>query len=43
MEYNFLTNTNGKNSAKSPIDMLPYRMENDLSKVIGLADNYYEN
>jgi len=40
--FNFLTNSDGERHAKSPMDMLPYHMNNDLSEVIALSDAYYE-
>lgn len=39
--YQFLTNTDGIYPAKSPADMLPYLMENDLDKVLKLVGEYY--
>lgn len=42
MEYYFLTNTNGRTNAKSPMDMLPYTMPNDLNEIIKLSETYYK-
>jgi hypothetical protein len=39
--YHFITNTDGRTSAKSPMDMLPIEMPNDLALVIEEAENYY--
>jgi len=39
-QYEFITQTNGKFPAKSPMGMLPIRMENDLAKVIELVNAY---
>lgn len=38
--YNFVTQTNGKHPAKSPMSMLPLRMTNDMVEVIKLIDDY---
>lgn len=37
----FVTQSDGYNTAKSPIDMLPNPMENDLSEVDRLIRDYY--
>lgn len=42
MEYYYLTNSDGKRSAKSPMEMLPYNMLNDLAEVIKLSEEYYQ-
>ena len=42
MKYQFITNSDGINTAKSPRGMLPYKMDNDLSLVIKAID-VYEN
>ena len=39
--YQFLTNSDGIRTAKSPKEMLPRLMPNDLSKVIELSEKYY--
>lgn len=39
--YQFLTNTDGIYPSKSPTDMLPYLMENDLNEVIKKVEEYY--
>jgi len=40
--FNFLTNTDGTRHAKSPMDMLPFHVDNDLFEIIRFADKYYE-
>lgn len=40
-EHTFLTNSDGKCSAKSPMEMLPRTMPNDANKVINLIYDYY--
>jgi len=40
-EYLFITQTDGKTSAKSPKGMLPRELPNDLNKVLELAQEYY--
>ena len=42
MHYHFQTNTDGQNTAKSPIDMLDYMMDNDVNQVIERALAYYD-
>lgn len=42
MQYQFLTNADGKCTAKSPMEMLPYNMPNDLNEVIKLSEEYYK-
>ncbi len=39
--YSFITNSNGRNCAKSPEDMLEFRIPNDLSLVINRIKDYY--
>jgi hypothetical protein len=39
-EHSFITQTNGVHPGKSPIDMLPLRMPNDLNEVIKLIEVY---
>lgn len=44
-EYSFITNKcqgHTSISAKSPMDMLPETMNNDLAKMIELIENYYQ-
>lgn len=41
MEYVFVTNTDGYNSAKSPMEMLEYREPNDISEIIKKSKEYY--
>jgi hypothetical protein len=40
VEYEFVTQTNGKTPAKSPMEMLPLRMPNDMNEVIKLINEY---
>lgn len=40
-EYFFTTQTDGTNTAKSPIDMFPYEIPNDLQLIIEKIDEYY--
>lgn len=40
-QYLFITNSNGQNLAKSPIDMLPAEMDNDLKEVDCLIREYW--
>jgi len=42
MRYQFITNSDGINTAKSPKGMLPYKIDNDLSLIIKAID-VYEN
>jgi len=42
MQYEFLTNSDGIRSAKSPMDMLPVKMPNDLQEIINLSEIYYK-
>lgn len=39
--HRFITNNNGQNIAKSPIDMLPFEMDNDLAEVDKLIREYW--
>jgi len=41
-EYNFITKGDITRSAKSPMEMLPDRMPNDLAEVIKLSEEYYK-
>lgn len=41
VKYQFLTNTDGYNSAKSPMEMLDRKMGNDVNEVIKKAEEYY--
>jgi len=41
VQYEFVTRGDTTRSAKSPMDMLPEKMDNDLAKVIKLAEEYY--
>ncbi len=41
IKYEFVTNREGTILAKSPENMLPLRMENDINEVIKLAEKYY--
>jgi hypothetical protein len=40
IKYEFVTQTNGKTPAKSPMGMLPIRMPNDVAEVIKLINEY---
>jgi hypothetical protein len=40
VEHSFVTQTNGIHPGKSPIDMLPLRMPNDLKEVIDFINTY---
>jgi len=40
VNYQFVTQTNGKTPAKSPVDMLPIRMPNDLQLVLDAIKKY---
>lgn len=40
MKYQFVTNSDGVNTAKSPKGMLPYKMDNDLTLVLSAIDKY---
>jgi hypothetical protein len=42
MQYEFLTNSDGIRSAKSPMGMLPNKMPNDLQEIINLSEIYYK-
>lgn len=42
MQYEFLTNSDGIRSAKSPMGMLPVKMPNDLQEIINLSEIYYK-
>ena len=41
-EYNFITKGDITRSAKSPMEMLPDRMPNDLAEVIKFSEQYYK-
>lgn len=41
MKYSFITNTDGITTAKSPMDMLDYEMDNDLWQVIQRMESYH--
>jgi hypothetical protein len=38
--YNFITQSDGSNSAKSPRNSLPFKIENDFFKIFNLIDKY---
>lgn len=40
-EYQFVTNRKNNTTAKSPMDMLPIHMPNDLAEVIKKCDDFY--
>ena len=40
MKYQFVTNTDGTNTAKSPKGMFPYKIDNDLSLVLNGIEKY---
>lgn len=40
VQYNFITQSDGSNSAKSPKGALPYKIENDFFKIFNLIDKY---
>ena len=40
-KYEFITQTDGTNTCKSPIGMFPERMENDLMKVDSMIRDFY--
>lgn len=42
IKYEFVTKGDPKRSAKSPMEMLPEKMENDLAEVIKLSEEYYK-
>lgn len=42
IEYQFVTKGDLTRSAKSPMEMLPDRMTNDLAEVIKLSEEYYK-
>ena len=42
IEYHFVTKGDIMRSAKSPMEMLPDRMSNDLAEVIKLSEEYYK-
>jgi hypothetical protein len=41
-EHYFITNSDGSNPAKSPMDMFPMRIDNDLKFVDKTIREYYE-
>jgi hypothetical protein len=41
-EHYFITNSDGSNPAKSPMDMFPMRIDNDLKLVDTTIREYYE-
>lgn len=42
-QHEFITNGDPSRSAKSPMEMLPEKMPNDLAEVIKLSEEYYKN
>lgn len=42
LQYVFVTNTDGYNSAKSPMDMLKHKEPNDVAEILKKSKEYYE-